>query len=359
MLDGEADALLSGLDSLNAGIAYVHEDAFNKLYRTVKNSAVADPNPDLSNPDNTTIHDRRAIYQVDAAQQRQIAEFAIDKMFNSAITLISAQPASCHEPATDVFLLGTTFIADAIQVSLTQLDAIANGSAATDFLRLENSWAIVQSAVSGGVSAIKGVMSLMAGATEHVDSKPVQQGRSKSIDFGSHNWSFFRRMSAAISTASSSSDHSRNGSVSSPTVFNAESVVASCPTRMPPSAFISKNKLSHESSLLHTLSPIPATPDAALINPFDTHFEKSKRDQNSSALAHNTRVPSPMGSKTPNESDSIRPPVTSHYSDTITNTNFPSLTDREADQSPLARRNTRRRSAEISGKAPVLEQIFL
>ncbi|KAI9727468.1 MAG: hypothetical protein M1828_006410 [Chrysothrix sp. TS-e1954] len=359
VLEDGADALLSALDSLNSAIAYIHEDAFNKVYRTAKTTVAANPDPDLSNPDNTTIHDRRAILQVDVAHQRQLVEIAIDKTFNSAISLISEQPPVAQEAATDVLLFGTTLIADAVQVSLAQMDAIADGSVPMDLVRLEHSWATVQAAVSGAVSAIKGVMSLMAGATEHVDSNPIHQGRSKSIDLGSQTQGFFRRMSVALSTTSSSSAHSRKGSVVSLNASSPESNTGSSPTRMQLNAPSFKNKLFNESALLHQLSPIPATPDTTLINPFDDTFSKFKIDSNISAMIQNANAPGPFGTDADNSPTKMESPKVTRLQGQVANTSFPTLIDDDGDQSRRSGFNTRRRSEEISGEAPTLESVLV
>ncbi|KAH7053234.1 hypothetical protein B0J12DRAFT_750707 [Macrophomina phaseolina] len=66
-----ADQVLASLDNYNSVIAYVHEDAFKNVYESVKTGV---------REQSGSYDERRAIYYVDAAQQKEKAEKAIDKM---------------------------------------------------------------------------------------------------------------------------------------------------------------------------------------------------------------------------------------------------------------------------------------
>ncbi|EOD43992.1 hypothetical protein GTA08_BOTSDO09088 [Neofusicoccum parvum] len=162
-----SDQVLASLDNYNSVMAYVHEDAFKNVYESVKTGV---------REQSGTYDDRRAIYYVDAAQQKEKAEKAIDKMINSAITMINAQPVNCQEEAANVWIWGTTFVADAMEVCLAQIDAIE--VCLDDFIRLENSWSVVQSAVGASIGAIKGIFNLMAPC----EAPEAQQHRSEATE---------------------------------------------------------------------------------------------------------------------------------------------------------------------------------
>ncbi|KAK8176108.1 hypothetical protein IWX90DRAFT_358713, partial [Phyllosticta citrichinensis] len=166
-----ADQVLASLDNYNSVMAYVHEDAFKNVYESVKTGV---------REQNGNYEDRRAIYYVDSAQQKEKAEKAIDKMINSAITMINAQPMHSQEEAANVWIWGTTFVADAMEVCLAQIDQIE--CYLDDFIRLENSWSTVQAAVGASIGAIKGIFNLMApmstAMTSGINSAP---GRRQSV----------------------------------------------------------------------------------------------------------------------------------------------------------------------------------
>jgi hypothetical protein len=76
VLGDDADTVLSTLDNLNAGIAYVHQDAFKAVYDSAKSTMYKA---------NNTPSSRRALLRVDIHQQRDMADLAINKTANSAI----------------------------------------------------------------------------------------------------------------------------------------------------------------------------------------------------------------------------------------------------------------------------------
>ena len=151
ILGDNADSILSTLDNLNAGIAYVHQDAFKAVYDSAKSGIHADDNS-LSN--------RRSLLRVDICQQRDMADHAIDKTTNSAINLIEAQPPRCQEAVANAWITGTTIIADAVCVCLAEMDKLEENL--DDFIRLEYSWNSTQSSVDAAISALRGIFSLMA-----------------------------------------------------------------------------------------------------------------------------------------------------------------------------------------------------
>jgi hypothetical protein len=81
-LGDNADSVLSTLDNLNAGIAYVHQDAFKAVHDAVK---VAMHNTDQSPSD------RRSLLRVDICQQRDMTDHAIDKLLTRLST--SSKPS--------------------------------------------------------------------------------------------------------------------------------------------------------------------------------------------------------------------------------------------------------------------------
>ncbi|KAL1622132.1 hypothetical protein SLS54_005197 [Diplodia seriata] len=256
-----SDQVLASLDNYNSVMAYVHEDAFKNVYESVKTGVREQAG---------SYDDRRAIYYVDAAQQKEKAEKAIDKMINSAITMINAQPVNCQEEAANVWIWGTTFVADAMEVCLAQVDAIE--VCLDDFIRLENAWSVVQSAVGSSIGAIKGIFNLMAPC----EAPEAQQHRSDATE-GTVR-SMLRRMSTAMTSGMNSAGPSRRQSVMSvsnsmPPVVPLQhgSIQTGPPLRgvgWRPSA------LKHSKGPMELMPTIPPTPAAALLNtnPFDSSF---------------------------------------------------------------------------------------
>lgn len=281
LLGDEADTVLSTLDNLNAGIAYVHQDAFKNVYDNLKASICDDL-------DGGNMHGRRAKLRVDASQQKQMADFAIDKMTSSAIALVQQQPAACQDAVAAIWVTGTTIIADAVKVCLDQADQLEHRM--DDFIQLEYTWSTVQSAVDGAISALRGIFNLMAATTTTpapaaTESDGIRSRASSSASFG---MDMFRRLSTALSSSSTAHmgppppplyKHSRNPSVQSlpptptptpttPSRLRA-SMSAACPTAMPSRVVMPSTPIGIAP---HTvLTPIPPTPACVdgMINPFD------------------------------------------------------------------------------------------
>jgi hypothetical protein len=140
-LGDNADAVLSTLDNLNAGIAYVHQDAFKAVYDGAK-SAMYTSNQSLS--------ERKSMVRVDICQQRDMADHAIDKTANSAINFIQAQPAHSQDAVANAWITGTTIIADAVSVCLNEMSLLEANL--DDFIHLEYSWNCIQSSVDAAIS---------------------------------------------------------------------------------------------------------------------------------------------------------------------------------------------------------------
>jgi len=257
-LGDDADSVLSNLDNLNAVIAYVHEDAFRNVYDSIK-ASVTDRRG--SNDD------RRSTVHADAIRERLTADSSIDKMLNSAAELLETLPSHCQEEAAMVLILGTTFIADAMQVCLCQIEHLE--SSVGDFIRHEDSWSMVQCAVGSAVTAIKGVFSLMSAGSGSVEVQEIPQRGSRSQSIDSFARGFLRKMSTSLGSTGSapSSPSSRRTSITPATLPHRSSISAAFP-----STIQSKRPLS--SGTLCLMTPIPATPGTPdnLINPFDRTF---------------------------------------------------------------------------------------
>ncbi|CAA9957094.1 hypothetical protein PTMSG1_00702 [Pyrenophora teres f. maculata] len=267
-----ADSVISTLDNLNAGIAYVHQDAFKAVYDAAK-AAI--------NNTNQSPHDRRSLLRVDICQQRDMADHAIDKTTNSAVNLIQAQPAECQDAVANAWITGTTIIADAVSVCLGEMKQLEDGL--DDFIRLEYSWNCIQSSVDSAISALRGIFSLMATPNNNNVPQPTP-GRNLSVSsIGSDHPGAASNRSRNSSTASAFSfikkalSHGQNypppmakstrtGSVSlsSPAPeanargFRA-SMSAACPTRM-------SNFGDHPHTTLTTIPPTPAVVDVGSSN---------------------------------------------------------------------------------------------
>ncbi|KAL5118445.1 hypothetical protein ACEQ8H_003621 [Pleosporales sp. CAS-2024a] len=192
-LGDNADSVLSTLDNLNAGIAYVHQDAFKAVYDGVKSA--------MHNTDQT-LADRKSLLRVDVCQQRDMADHAIDKTANSASNFIQAQPEHSQDAVANAWITGTTIMADAVSVCMNEMDNLENNL--DDFIRLEYSWTRIQSSVDAAISALRGIFSLMASTTANdiIINNPTPPPASQGI--------FGRNLS--ISSISGGSDHPGNAS---------------------------------------------------------------------------------------------------------------------------------------------------
>ncbi|KAF2145262.1 uncharacterized protein K452DRAFT_356538 [Aplosporella prunicola CBS 121167] len=249
-----ADQVLASLDNYNSVMAYVHEDAFKNVYEGVK-AGVRDQVG--------SFEDRRAIYYVDCAQQKEKAEKAIDKMINSAITMINTQPAYVQEETANIWIWGATFVADAMEVCLSQIDQIE--CYLDDFIRLENSWAVVQSAVGSSIGAIKGIFNLMAPS-----QSPELQQRSEQTE-GTVR-SMLRRMSTAMTSGMNSATTSRRqstASISAAPPLN-HGTLQTPPGHLQPKFAWRPNALKYSGGTFEPLAAIPPTPAAMLSNPFES-----------------------------------------------------------------------------------------
>lgn len=270
-LGDEADTLLAAIDNLNAGLAYVHQDAFKNVYDNLKNN--------VRDTDDSKTH--RSKLHVDITMQRNMADMAIDKMTSSAIALINQHPAHVQESATNVWITGATIASDCMQICLKEMGEIE--SKMDDFIRLEESWNNVKASVVSTVTGMKGVFSLMD-ATSPTES---QKSSPRNSSIASASGAVLRRLSNAfgpvapirsssIASAPSCSinhaNHSRNASISSmgPVYrtpnYVRNSISAGCPTSMP------ANSPSENEWAKHKLSMIPPTPAAESdqqMDPFD------------------------------------------------------------------------------------------
>ncbi|KAF2661772.1 hypothetical protein K491DRAFT_687168 [Lophiostoma macrostomum CBS 122681] len=272
VLGDDADSILSTLDNLNAGIAYVHQDAFKAVYDSAKSTMYKAGNSPSS---------RRSLLRVDICQQRDMADHAIDKTTNSAINLIEAQPIHCQDAVANAWITGTTIIADAVCVCLRQMEDIEHHM--DDFIRLEYSWSSIQNSVDAAISALRGIFNLMANAS----ASPAATSRRLSIASmasGSDSTTGFRSRNSSMSTASAlglikralSTSHfnpppmpkaSRTESLSVPDTSSRGfrmSMSAACPTRIP-------NFADRQRTMLTTIPPTPSaheTPMNDAMGPF-------------------------------------------------------------------------------------------
>ncbi|KAJ4374962.1 hypothetical protein N0V83_002041 [Neocucurbitaria cava] len=262
-LGDNADSVLSTLDNLNAGIAYVHQDAFKAVYDGAKIAIHSDQ----------SISHRRSLLRVDVCQQRDMSDHAIDKTTNSAINLIQAQPMHCQDAVANAWVTGTTIIADAVCVCLNEMTKIEDNL--DDFIRLEYSWNNIQSSVDGAISALRGIFSLMA--IPNMINNPIVPHHGRNLSVSSANsdhggastrsrnsstasaFGFIKRAlshsqihspPAARSARSSSMSLSISPPEANPRGFRA-SMSAACPTKMPTFG-------NYPHTILTTIPPTPA-----------------------------------------------------------------------------------------------------
>jgi hypothetical protein len=288
-LGDNADGVLSTLDNLNAGIAYVHQDAFKAIYDNAKNNM---------HTGEDSLASRRSLLRVDICQQRDMADHAIDKTTNSAINLIQAQPAHCQDAVANAWITGATIMADAVCVCLNEMNSLENHL--DDFISLEYSWNSIQSSVDAAISALRGIFSLMTTTSQPaapVKNRNLSVSSASSQDHGgaastrsrnSSTASAFNMIKRAFSVSAPSgpppSKSARsivNGNLPLPDPNSRtfrQSISASCPTKMP-------NFGDHPHTILTTIPPTPAvidmsTPDMG--NPFTENPDYFAFDMGSS-----------------------------------------------------------------------------
>lgn len=293
-LGEESDTLLQGLDNLNAGLGHIYQDAFKNVYDNVKVAR-------RDEADDHLLADKSKLY-VDVRMQKNMADLGIDRMTNSAITLIEAQPTNVQDAAANVWMTGVTLVADCMEVSLKQMEAMEHNMA--DWIRMEESWSMVKASVVGAVMGLKGVFSLMDPSSD-TSSTSAHDEMPRSMSIASASSAVFRRLSNAFnatpthsrhaSTASVGSNHSggwahygNNSNVTSaaaiapyktsgaPEVFFGTPVYrtpnhvrgsssSGVPGKLP-------SRLSHLSGVTN-LSPVLSTPHDEGMDPFDTGVE--------------------------------------------------------------------------------------
>ncbi|CAI6335382.1 unnamed protein product [Periconia digitata] len=277
VLGNDADSVLSTLDNLNAGIAYVHQDAFKAVYDSAKST--------MYKPD-TTDSSRRSLIRVDVSQQRDLADHAIDKTANSAIQLIQAQPPQCQDAVANAWITGTTIIADSISVCLTQMESMEDNL--DDFIRLEYAWSSIQTSVDAAVSALRGIFSLMERPNNTPAAlSPPSRNLSVSSATGSDGPSSFRSRNSSTASAFSlikrAFTHNNNmmpppgpksgraGSLPLPDVNSRglrASMSVACPTRI-------SNYPEHFPTLLTTIPPTPSVHDSSIADAGMSPFKEN------------------------------------------------------------------------------------
>jgi hypothetical protein len=257
----DVDILLAAMDNLNAGLAYVHQDTFQKVYEGLKSSMKEEGDGEAS-PES-----KRARLYVDMTMQRNIADLAIDKMTNSAVALINNQSETFQELAVNVWITGATIIADCIEITLKEMQSL--DTKMTDFIRVEESWSTVKASVVSAVTGLKGVLWLMDTSypSSSADAKPLTAFASSTSNAPSPTTS--RSSSIASQAAINFQAHRANSVASamgSAPVYKTpdyvrNSISTGCPTSMPANFEAFRRNLS-------TIPPTPAQDDEK--DPFDT-----------------------------------------------------------------------------------------
>lgn len=265
----EADTLLAAMDNLNGGLAYIHQDAFERVYDNLKNSVRVDGKTD------------RAKMYVDITMQKNTAALAIDKLSNSALALIHQQPALVQEQAANVYIMGLTLASDCVEVVTKQLDSI--DTKMDDFIRLEDSWNTVKASIVAANASLKGVFYLMDATDPQGDKAAPSNG------IASAGSAMFRRLSTAFQSppppppksarSSSVATAGADGGLTLPIPmyrtpdYVRNSVSHVCPTSIPAmnnfEAF-NANAFNLNGFQSHKLTTIPPTPADESTDPFDT-----------------------------------------------------------------------------------------
>ncbi|KXS93996.1 hypothetical protein AC578_3100 [Pseudocercospora eumusae] len=264
LMGDDADVVMAAMDNLNGGLAYIHQDAFQKVYDNLKN-AMRDDDKQAE----------KAKLYVDISQQKQMTEMAIDKLCNSAVALINQQAADVRNQVANVFITGVTLVADCVEVVTKQLDLMDNKM--DDFIRLEESWNTVKASIIAATAGLKGVF-YMLDTNEQQGEKPQRSSSIASAGSG-----VFRRLStvftsqpapsrsSSVASAGAQSRGSISGGSSAPVyrtpTYVRNSVGTGCPTSMPSAINNSAFSSNFEAHKLSTIPPTPAYDEE--LDPFD------------------------------------------------------------------------------------------
>ncbi|KAF2730900.1 hypothetical protein EJ04DRAFT_584927 [Polyplosphaeria fusca] len=271
ILGADADSVLATLDNLNAGIAYVHQDAFKAVYDGAKSTMYKASSSSSS---------RRSLLRVDINQQKDMADHAIDKTTNSAINLIEAQPVSCQDAVANAWITGTTIIADAVCVCLMEMDFIEEFM--DDYIRLEYCWSSIQNSVDAAVSALRGIFTLMAGSNNGSRNHSVSStagsetgtSRSRTSSTASALGLIKRAFSHSHLAPPAVTKTGRTSSLPGAVDSNAQSLRlsmnASNPTRLPGS--VQDFRHNH----LSTIPPTPSAEEIATLDDSMSPFKDNK-----------------------------------------------------------------------------------
>jgi hypothetical protein len=251
VLGNDADSVVSTLDNLNAGIAYVHQDAFKAVYDSAKATMYKV---------GSTPSSRKSLLRVDISQQRDMADHAIDKTSNSALNLIEQQPAHSQDAVANAWISGMTIISDAVCVCLQEMESIE--AIMDDYIRLEYSWSSIQNAVDAAVSALRGIFNLMAtpSAAPNTHSMSISSDMPPHIPIPRSRTSSTSSALGMIKRAFSQA-HLMNPGLPKRSELNVPpdstprslrlSMSAACPTRIP-------NFADFQHTHLSTIPPTPA-----------------------------------------------------------------------------------------------------
>ncbi|RMY46882.1 hypothetical protein D0865_09008 [Hortaea werneckii] len=266
----DADTVLAAMDNLNAGLAYVHEDAFKAVYDNLKEK--------MRDEDSEGIKSK---LHVDIAMQKNKADMAIDKMAGSAIGLIQMQPEHVQDTAANVWITGVSIVADAMEIALREMDSLEYKL--DDFIRMEESWNTVKASVVGSItgspqgertsprsasiaSAGSAVFRRLSNAFTYTNTPSQPSSRQASIASTSSLPS--SNMNANFANfARNNSISSQNGPVYRTPNYVRNSISNGCPTSMP---------ANNSNWGFHKLTMVPPTPAyEEEADPFDTSVAPS------------------------------------------------------------------------------------
>lgn len=276
-LNDEADSVINTLDKLNAGIAYVFQDAFKSVYDNVKGIAIGHQDD---------IEAVKTRVRIEVIEQIQRADFALDRIVDSAIALAQLQPQEHQHAVACTWILGVTIVTDAVSVCVREMmsiDGYLKAFTRGEHNRVEHSWTSVQVCVESSVTAVRGILNLMA-----VDENTEEFKRRSSSSVSALQ--MFRKLSTAIgglhlsnppppykASRSASTASTRMSSISTQ---SSPSALRTCfsntvPTKvgMTPRHSVGNTSMNsmHKANGMTSLAPIPATPGIAneFADPFD------------------------------------------------------------------------------------------
>lgn len=267
----DADSILNALADLFTCLVYAHQDSFKTIYDSNKVARVSSDD-----------RSRVTLLRVDACQQRQIVDIAIDKITNSGIAIVEQQPDSVKDTIANIWVLGATVAADALQACSLAMVNLEDFEELSDFIFLEYAWQDVQAAVEQSVATLRGILHLLpiSSTVEHGQQAMEYTHRYNPSVTSATSW--IRRLSTVLTNGVNGASDGSSG-LNSPVRKPSIPIASPAKTHdsFSPYGLTAAPTVRRRAALppqnLPTIAPTPAVASGhrdSEVNPFEVGFER-------------------------------------------------------------------------------------